>query len=32
VPSAISSLLNLLYEYNPDFLNFNVPAIFIDEF
>jgi len=32
VPSAIIGLLTLIYEYEPSFLDFDVPAIFIDEF
>ena len=31
VPSAIIGLITLILEYEPDFLNFNVPAIFINE-
>lgn len=32
VPSAIIGLLTLIYEYEPSFLDFDVPAIFINEF
>ena len=32
IPSAIIGLLTLIYGYEPSYLNFNVPAIFIDEF
>lgn len=32
IPSAIMGLLTLIFDYEPDFLNFNVPAIFVDEF
>jgi hypothetical protein len=32
IPSAIFGLITLITEYEPDFLNFKVPAIFIDEF
>lgn len=31
IPSAIIGLATLIFEYEPAFLNFNVPAIFIDE-
>lgn len=31
IPSAIIGFITLILEYEPDFLNFNVPAIFIDE-
>lgn len=31
IPSAIIGLLTLIYEYEPSFLDFNVPAIFADE-
>ena len=31
IPSAIIGLLILIYEYEPSFLDFNVPAIFVDE-
>lgn len=31
IPSAIIGLLTLIYEYEPGFLDFNVPAIFVDE-
>ena len=31
IPSAIIGLLTLIYEYEPSFLDFNVPAIFVDE-
>ena len=31
IPSAIICLLTLIYEYEPSFLDFNVPAIFVDE-
>jgi hypothetical protein len=31
VPSAILGLVSLLVSYEPSFLNFNVPAIFINE-
>jgi len=31
IPSAIIGLVTLIYEYEPSFLDFNVPAIFIDE-
>jgi len=31
VPSAILGLVSLLVSYEPSFLNFNVPAIFISE-
>ena len=32
IPSVIIGLLILIYEYEPSFLDFNVPAIFVDEF
>lgn len=32
IPSAIIGLITLIYEYEPSFLDFNVPAIFIDDF
>lgn len=32
IPSAILGLLTLLYDYEPAFLDFNIPAIFADEF
>lgn len=31
IPSAIIGLLTLIYNYEPSFLDFNVPAIFVDE-
>ncbi len=31
IPSAIIGLVTLIYEYEPSFLDFNVPAIFVDE-
>ena len=31
IPSAIIGLVSLFYEYEPSFLNFNVPAIFVDD-
>jgi hypothetical protein len=31
IPSAIIGLFILIYEYEPSFLDFNVPAIFVDE-
>ena len=31
IPSVIIGLLTLIYEYEPSFLDFNVPAIFADE-
>lgn len=31
IPSAIIGLVVLIYEYEPSFLDFNVPAIFVDE-
>ena len=31
IPSVIIGLLTLIYEYEPSFLDFNVPAIFVDE-
>ncbi len=31
IPSASIGLVTLIVEYSPDFLNFKVPAIFIDE-
>ena len=31
IPSAIIGLLTLIYEYEPSFFDFNVPAIFVDE-
>lgn len=31
IPSAIFGFLTLLYDYEPAFLDFNIPAIFIDE-
>lgn len=31
IPSAIFGLLTLIYNYEPSFLDFNVPAIFVDE-
>lgn len=31
IPSAIIGLSTLIYEYEPSFLDFNVPAIFADE-
>ena len=31
IPSAIIGLSTLIYEYEPSFLDFNVPAIFVDE-
>ena len=31
IPSVIIGLLILIYEYEPSFLDFNVPAIFVDE-
>ena len=32
IPSTIIGLITLILEYEPNFLDFNVPAIFIDEF
>jgi len=32
IPSAIIGLVTLIYNYEPTFLDFNVPAIFIDKF
>ena len=32
IPSAIIGLITLIYEYEPSFLDFNVPAIFIKFF
>ena len=32
IPSAFIGLVTLIYEYEPSFLDFNVPAIFIDDF
>jgi len=31
IPSAIIGFVTLIYEYEPNFLDFNVPAIFIDD-
>jgi len=31
IPSAIIGLVTLVYEYEPSFLDFNVPAILVDE-
>ena len=31
IPSAIIGLITLIIEYEPDYLNFNLPAIFIEE-
>lgn len=31
IPSSILGLLTLIFDYNPDFLDFNIPALFIDE-
>lgn len=31
IPAAIIGLITLILEYEPDFLDFKVPAIFIDE-
>jgi hypothetical protein len=31
IPTAIIGLITLILEYEPDFLDFKVPAIFIDE-
>jgi hypothetical protein len=31
IPSAIIGLVTLIYEYEPSFLDFNLPAIFIDD-
>lgn len=31
IPSAVMGLATLIYEYDPNFLNFNVPAIFLYE-
>ena len=31
IPSAIIGLVSLFYEYEPSFLDFNVPAIFVDD-
>lgn len=31
IPSAIIGLITLIYEYEPSFLDFNVPAIFVGE-
>ncbi|OBX25740.1 hypothetical protein LX77_02839 [Gelidibacter algens] len=31
IPSAIIGLVTLIYEYEPNFLDYDVPAIFIDE-
>ncbi|MBE0424628.1 MAG: hypothetical protein IBX66_11930 [Lutibacter sp.] len=31
IPSAIIGLITLIVEYEPKFLDFNVPALFIDE-
>ena len=32
IPSAVIGLITLMYEYEPSFLDFNVPAIFIEFF
>ena len=32
IPSAIIGLITLIYGYDPSFLDFNMPAIFIDDF
>jgi len=32
IPSAIIGLITLILEFEPNYLDFNVPAIFIDEF
>ena len=32
IPSAIIGLIALILEFEPNYLDFNVPAIFIDEF
>lgn len=32
IPSTIIGLITLILDYEPNFLDFNVPAIFIDEF
>jgi len=32
IPSAIIGLVTLIYEYEPSFLDFNAPAIFINDF
>ncbi|SHF26789.1 hypothetical protein SAMN03080594_103146 [Arenibacter palladensis] len=31
IPSAIIGLVSLFYEYEPSFLDYNVPAIFVDD-
>ena len=31
IPSAIIGFLTIVYEYEPSFLDFNVPAIFVNE-
>jgi hypothetical protein len=31
IPSAILGFVTLLFEYEPSFLDFNIPAIFIDD-
>ena len=32
IPSVLVGLVSLIYEYEPNFLDFNVPAIFINDF
>lgn len=32
IPSVVVGLVTLIYEYEPSFFGFNVPAIFIDDF
>src|SRR5690554_6870335 len=32
IPSAIIGFLTLIFEFESDFLNFSVPAIFVDQF
>lgn len=32
IPSSLIGLAAVVYDYQPDFLNFNVPALFIDDF
>ena len=32
IPSAIIGLITLILDFEPNYLNFNVPALFIDEF
>lgn len=31
IPSAVIGLFTIIYNYEPSFLDFNVPAIFVDE-